>query len=286
MNTSCDTKVLYHYTSGDGLIGIMTEGTIWASSIHHLNDTREFWLALDLAAHALQEEAREHDNPAVPLLADDMIGALKSAASFSVFVTCFSEFGDSLSQWRGYCPLGAGYSIGFSVPALKAAAQRAGFTLEQCIYDPEKQKRKVREWARDTLAERLENAGSQTDSERSEPWFQRRYFERLFKFAPLLKDRSFKDEKEWRLVGSIVPRGPTARVRSQGSLLIPYVEIDLTPEKHAAANADIFEPLTIAHLVVGPTPHPQLNADAIDYIQSKFARRFRLEKSKIPFRSW
>ena len=46
-------EILYHYTSQDGLIGMLNTKTIWASKIHYLNDSKEFALALDLASDEL-----------------------------------------------------------------------------------------------------------------------------------------------------------------------------------------------------------------------------------------
>lgn len=40
--------LIFHYTSGDGLLGILSSDTIWATSIHHLNDGKEFSHAREL----------------------------------------------------------------------------------------------------------------------------------------------------------------------------------------------------------------------------------------------
>jgi hypothetical protein len=49
LENSDPAEILYHYTSQDGLIGMLNEKTIWASKIHYLNDSKEFALALELA---------------------------------------------------------------------------------------------------------------------------------------------------------------------------------------------------------------------------------------------
>ncbi|OLD27475.1 MAG: hypothetical protein AUJ04_03935 [Acidobacteria bacterium 13_1_40CM_3_55_6] len=48
-------QILYHYTSQEGLMGIITERCIWASKIHYLNDSEEFSIALDLAGRELKK---------------------------------------------------------------------------------------------------------------------------------------------------------------------------------------------------------------------------------------
>lgn len=39
---------LYHYTSIDGLKGILDSRCLWASQIHFLNDTKEFNYSFDI----------------------------------------------------------------------------------------------------------------------------------------------------------------------------------------------------------------------------------------------
>jgi len=39
---SATPKILYHYTSQDGLIGILKDRNLWASKIHYMNDSKEF----------------------------------------------------------------------------------------------------------------------------------------------------------------------------------------------------------------------------------------------------
>ena len=48
---------LYHYTSQEGVIGILSEKVLWASMIHYMNDSKEYALALDLAKQELAKRA-------------------------------------------------------------------------------------------------------------------------------------------------------------------------------------------------------------------------------------
>ena len=41
-----------------------------------------------------------------------------------------------LSQWRGYCEIGNGYSLGFNGAKLKQqASKQAGYSLAPCVYE-------------------------------------------------------------------------------------------------------------------------------------------------------
>ena len=43
--------ILYHYTTGDALFGIVETGMLWATNLHYLNDSTEFGYALGLLRH-------------------------------------------------------------------------------------------------------------------------------------------------------------------------------------------------------------------------------------------
>lgn len=98
--------LLHHYTSGHGLLGIFEHGEIWATNVHSLNDTREFAHSIELAKSAIRSEISESIDRNKLAVADAIISHLESSSRISIYVTCFSEVMDSLSQWRGYISVG------------------------------------------------------------------------------------------------------------------------------------------------------------------------------------
>lgn len=132
---------LYHYTSQAGLQGIVNSGVIWATNILYLNDSKELLNAIDVARWGLEhifehytlskketEFLHQIDNKF------DKLEKFKITKS-NVFVCSFSESADQLSQWRGYCPDGNGYSIGFDFNSgLLDRVHEMGYRLEKCIY--------------------------------------------------------------------------------------------------------------------------------------------------------
>lgn len=77
---------LYHYTSLTTLFDILESDSFWLSGIRFSNDASEEQI---LGQNWLDENNYHGDN----------------------FILCLCRTGDSLSQWRGYCPAG-GTSIG------------------------------------------------------------------------------------------------------------------------------------------------------------------------------
>jgi DUF2971 family protein len=162
---------LYHYTSQEGLLGILFSKTLWATRIQYLNDSTEFAYALGLLKNAftLDDHQRSLTNriSLQPAL-DASRKALDALKLVPIQVACFSEKQDDLSQWRGYCAGGSGFSIGFDPNQLVEAADRRAAFIAPCIYDCDRQSQLVKQlvggFIKDGLAEvrarRISSPGS------------------------------------------------------------------------------------------------------------------------------
>src|SRR5205814_8575021 len=88
---------LFHYTSYGAYLGIISSRVIWASSIHYLNDAKEFALGCSIAGNLLREcRARaktQHDASFLGTLRNH----LDTIKHINVFVTSFSQIPDLLS---------------------------------------------------------------------------------------------------------------------------------------------------------------------------------------------
>jgi hypothetical protein len=271
-----ESFLLHHYTSGHGLLGVLNDSQIWATSIHQLNDAREFAHAVDLAKSAIRD-AVPTGIPQFELLADSVLAHLDSIAKWAVYVVCFSEVEDSLSQWRGYCPPNLGYSIGFFADRLRQSAQPQGFRLERCIYDPVRQREAANQWAQRTLQALLSLVFTVKDIPALVSARCPLFLEDFATFAPLLKDGSFEDEREWRLVGTVPSNDPRLLLRVGRSMLVRYLPLTL-PLNDA-------EPL-VWNVRVGPTPHPELAVDAVCHFFNKVRIKNGVTRSRIPYRDW
>jgi hypothetical protein len=137
-------EFLYHYTSQAGLIGIVQNSELWATKVHYMNDSTEFSLALDLARDVIAEGwgATEilgdvNSLPPRAKVAKQIWYAIDRITKVNIFVACFCEQSDLLSQWRGYSHGSYGYSVGFNAGklALRATSGSFPFFLGKCIYD-------------------------------------------------------------------------------------------------------------------------------------------------------
>jgi hypothetical protein len=101
---------LYHYTDLNGLIGIVTNQSLFASDIRFLNDSTEFDYGINLSKEIISSLS----NAGNKAIIDNLLDKLDTHFPEDKYVTCFSSDGDLLQQWRSYAKDGKGVSVGFT----------------------------------------------------------------------------------------------------------------------------------------------------------------------------
>ncbi len=266
--------LIFHYTSQQGLLGIIKDKALWLSSIRHLSDAKEFGYAVELARsklnHRLQAERGPWNGYYGKVL--ERLDAIDAIQDLVLFVGSFSETADLLSQWRAYAPSGGGFSIGFEHEYLKTMANKQGLRIMKCIYD-------LRE--HEAILENLINrAGTLVKNGECEQAVAG-FFVGLLRVAPALKDASFYEEREWRVVSDVLnPSDAKPKFRVGKSMLIPYQEFKL------AAGG---QKMSVSRIIVGPTPHMSLSISSLAYLLSTSTnvdQTYSIEHSRVPYRSW
>jgi hypothetical protein len=293
-------EILFHYTTLPGIVAIAQNKMLWASSIRHLADAKEFSYAHQMLADALKVKASNSPQDVgatIDALLFHLTHAGESKLSFSgslgsIFVTSFSSEGDLLSQWRAYCPAG-GYALGFRTDILMNLAAEQGFDLRQCSYNQDEHRRECNDIATwvvkqvgdvpSKIRESLRGTPATISFEALQALFpiQRRMVDEIQKHAPVWKHSSFREEAEWRLVSK--PRDRHICFRPGRTAIVPYVEfrIDLEAAKVGELSA------VLGNTVVGPCPEPELAVgSAMDLFgQNKIAAQ-SFSLSHTPYRSW
>lgn len=240
--------MLYHYTTAQGLQGILESRAIWATDIHYLNDYTELVDSkerlLEIMRSLAAKPGRGHR-----ILAQQFVARIENeqwpdlrAKPSGPFVSCFCSGGDLLSQWRGYGQ--GGYALGFRRSAIDAFASRRALevdaghdgvatigriALTRVEYAADAQERilqRAAEWIVDPPEGSPVGAGQST-------WV-------ASAAAASIKRDSFAEEREWRL---IVSRHGARQERfriSPSGMFIPYLSVPL----------DLDE--SLVSIVVGP----------------------------------
>lgn len=271
------SSILYHYTSGDGVLGIVESDSIWATRIQYMNDSKELSYALRLARLLVLKKRDMADDELIVSICNGIDRFLEGASRLNIYVACFSEDGDSLSQWRGYCPPGFGYSLGFDRSVIDRIGMKSGFYLKNFIYDLSVQRNLIFDWI-DTSIDVLSNDYYVKNGKPN--YYEicsRLILDGFLKFAPYLKHPSFKEELEWRLVARISENEDRIKLRSGKSMLIPYVQINLNLNSQESP---------LYYIKVGPSPHIELAMESLLNLYKKVNIKGSITHTDTPYRDW
>lgn len=181
---------LYHYTSVNGLRGIIDSGNVWATHLGFLNDLSEGAAARSDEAYRARLAETDRRSPLF-------------IASFCRHQEPHQLKNGLLSQWRGYAGEGGGYCVVFDEDTLDG------------LVDAE---RRISPGLTILKKDVLYAGEGQHAAEGREPDF--------LDVAAFVKNEVFREENETRITLAVPPGGGrTVRFREAAEMLIPYVEI-------------------------------------------------------------
>jgi hypothetical protein len=282
-------KPLYHYTTQTGLIGIIKGREIWATHTQYLNDRREFLHAVDLVREEikrlLDQEALDGSSQPVreQVLLRMQQAVSTSPETINVCVCSFSEESDSLSQWRAYGG-SSGFAVGFAGASLTSATEKKEWFLAPCIYDPSEQRALIRALVEEVLEENLGGALVEDEEEdRVLKSLGGNLVAYLNRYAPILKDQSFKEEREWRIISRPI-FCQRLDYREGRSLIVPYYRLPLWQNDQR---------IHLHEVVVGPTRDAKRSRSSVaslivsrDVLLQGSDGAIHVRISEVPYRDW
>ena len=141
-----EPELLYHYTTQDGLLGIIEKQEFWATDVRFLNDTEEFEAGIKTAiamSNQASSESGEGGRKTVDYFENELRISFSERPVNSVSITgpmkeyemlpdSIDDPGDRLNMWRGYSGRGIAYSIG--LPRKGFSVNIDGVDLQECSY--------------------------------------------------------------------------------------------------------------------------------------------------------
>lgn len=303
-------EMLYHYTDETALLSIISgksarasTSAIWASDALFLNDSMELLAGREPLKRALEEFLAEriadpefsldgmttHNLPTAVRYFSQYLNEFENGLSrpHRVFVACFCENPDLLSQWRSYGQ--GGYCIGFdrklleqSIPEDFETPRNADFysrpvppRVRSVVYTAAG----VRTAFEDEMDEILGPSGGALRG-----WQSYGELSVLMALARI-KDASFKSEQEWRLI--YVQRGGIL-----GWINMPYRQSDFRPPAEARSGPNSAVPFikmqflksAIRSIRVGPGGDKKLRRLAIHRICESLGLEIEITSSAVPYR--
>jgi len=305
-----DDGVLYHYTTAEGLKGIIENEELWATSAYYMNDSAEILYGYRLLDLAIENWLKQRNPP------EDSISrgfaeslrryfghdALERNVITPIYLTCFCEESNLLSQWRAYGSSG-GYNIGFNVVAegiVYGLKPEPRVYTSRCVkveYDRDKQICRVMEILDSVLP--IFDEREVTDAVRSIDPLSPLGFaqlsgivqEMLVEESIGFKDAAFTVEKEWRFVvrsRELLKQGVDdgdhtnlpIHFRTARGQLVPFVK--LKPSKAPMPLIGDGRKLPIASVRCGPAGDRISAWMAVRYLlDGKGYKSARVDRSEI-----
>jgi hypothetical protein len=134
---NANERIIFHYTSAAGALGILRSRSLRLTSIDFMNDGAELrhgsesvvpWVAHQLLRGSAPERREAFDKH---------LRAYRARVDLpEMYVACFTEASDLLSQWRGYASP-TGYALGFSLDGLREKAAQQNLLVGPVVYNYE-----------------------------------------------------------------------------------------------------------------------------------------------------
>jgi hypothetical protein len=187
-------------------------------------------------------------------------------------------------MWRAYVGLGPSYAIGFDRERLLAVANSSTSNahMKKILYDPAEIQLDVEARVGEYFAGYEDTDQANPPPEATHHFFQagatlaRSHSE----WCALYKDRSFHEEREYRLIKLEWDSARISSFRQAGSLIVPYIELSLPLESN--------QENPIRYLRVGPSAHMDDCVETLGLMADRFCPGTSIgaDKSKSPFRNW
>ena len=296
-------KLVYHYTSAEGLKGIIESSSFHCTNSLFLNDSQESIFVINLVKKYINNYFKDETNTCVRASLGRILDFIDFVSpqikeTSSPYIFSLSDEGDLLSQWRGYCKNG-GYSLGFSKSFLGNNAK---------MYQAIQVKYISPEEAKDALSERLVTCcelikkklptldydpmtlndlskilltpgKSDEEIEQDKAALLKLITDlglvvagSIFNLMPEYKHSTFHEEKEFRLVQ--FARDPkNIEFRCKGGILAPFLKclIDL---------------MALREIVIAPSSHSeQCELGLKLFLKKHGLEHVAIKHSQIPYRS-
>ena len=265
-------EMLYHYTSVEGLKGILDNESLWLTQIQFMNDSKEFKHAVEIAYQIIKGKKFKSEDRFLKYY-EALENTLSVSNGARIFIFSMTENPDQLSQWRGYCGLG-GYSIGFNKSSILELASAQYYRLEKCIYDDSEKIKIIENVIDRSVAYFLRQKGR---SDYSKIVHDSKFYGEFLMVGSIMKHSSFVEENEWRLIGGPFSwKADNARWRTRDGMILPYAEFRLKRDEDGY--------LPISEVYIGPCKEKNLAADSLKVYKQVTKNLFRMRYSKSPYR--
>ena len=266
---------IYHYTTIDALINIVSRKELWVTKWDYLNDMDELTVAEDVCAVVLREENVKSEviQDVKKYIKENIRG---SALSDSYYICSFSRNRDSQLLWSNYSNYD-GINIEVDFAKFRENLDLSIMWDGLVNYDLESQKKCLIKTFYDEFID-VDDFGN-IKSLKEINNLQGKAYELLIShmsiicelYSMFFKGSCFKGEDEYRFVLT-VDKEQIISFRNKNSIVIPYIEKKMK-------NTDF-----ITRITIGPTNQIDVAAKGIGELLHYHKRDVEVVKSEMPLR--
>jgi hypothetical protein len=285
-------EILWHYTTGNGLLSIVASGSLYATQVSCLNDSTEVLYSTKLLTNAFLKIRPEKFEERY--LLERMINPVEEPVARinltgAWFVTCFSKERDDLSQWRAYGGGENGYAIAFHAGGLFG---RANGILARVNYNQKEHEEVAArvanatlEFFKEGLYARFSGQADHRLDEINTAWmdeFLHAWEPLVSQLAPMVKDPAFRSENEYRIVHNLqVDELSQLQFRQKQTLMSRHLPLVFPPINHPTPS----QKLPIVEVMVGPSRHKEISRISVDALLRQKGYAVPVTISAIPFQT-
>jgi hypothetical protein len=240
-------KNFYQYSAISSFKGVVENNNMWATHWAYLNDAKELKCGVEIVKKVFLEMER---NKKDLKLKSQYFDILKSFVSYlnkddafdktDVYILCFTEKKDQLSQWRGY---GRGYNsivVNYNPACLKIGEHSIGTPLMgKVIYDEDQQK-KIMVAYLFRIYKMIDEIHKRFPKQKkaAEAVLFGDFMVGILTLSLFMKEKCWCEEKEWRVIlNDGVSNSLDFKETNKG--FVPYVKVPIFKEHAIKCIKDV-----------------------------------------------
>lgn len=266
---------IYHYTDVNGLLGIISKKSLWATDIRFLNDSMEYYAGVEALTELCSEmiETCRNSKDSVYKSATSLYKIIpkfikNNLENRNSYITSFTSSRDNLRQWMTYCPKNSGYAIAFNKDKILISGEAERQNNIVCRLETvDYKKERVRQMLNiDSIVNNIISKKLNVEVAASE------FVNDMLFHCCAIKNEEFYDEKEIRLVTqSSSQKNHPVQFRSKSGIIIPYFEYPIELD-------------WIEEVMIGPTTNMKLARLGLEELLERNSVNCKIEESKCSLR--
>ena len=273
---------IFHYTTHLGLYGILSSGNIRAANYSYLNDSTEIKYGADITKKIIDDKQKDNRNKDVEMFLTNLESMFWVKYMLSnVYVLCFSQKDDLLSQWRAYGSKQGRICIGFKTAELVSIQDK--LIIAKVVYSQNDQIKKINHLIDDFIkfVPKIKDLLGADFTDCFNVFFELAA-DMLLKQICFFKDQAFHEEEEVRVVKWFEDSKRNIEqlnFKTTEKNIIPYINI-------IQVNSD--DPdnvLPITKIIIGPSlnKHKLFKVTSLLLYKYGYAGNVSVRESSIPF---